>query len=43
LWETYGMFTIASESTSAFIGLDEGMISHKFKELVIQATQDAKK
>lgn len=38
-----GMFTDASESASAFIGLDEGTAGQKFKELVIQAAQDAKK
>ncbi len=41
--EVNGIFTNASESTSAFIGLDEGIASQKFKEVVIKATQDAKK
>jgi hypothetical protein len=38
-----GMFTDAGESTSAFIGLEENPAGNKFKELVIQAAQDAKK
>jgi hypothetical protein len=37
------MFTDAGESTSAFIGLEENPAGNKFKELVIQAAQDAKK
>lgn len=38
-----GMFTNASESASAFIGLDEGIAAQKFKEVIIQAAADAKK
>jgi hypothetical protein len=38
-----GMFTDASESASAFIGLEENAVGDKFKELVIEAAQDAKK
>ena len=38
-----GMFTDTSENVSAFIGLDEGAAAKKFKEIVIQAAQDAKK
>jgi hypothetical protein len=38
-----GMFTGASESASAFIGLEEGMAGDKFKQLVIKAAADAKK
>lgn len=38
-----GMFTDASESASAFIGLDESMAGQKFREVVIKAAQDAKK
>ena len=38
-----GMFTDASESASAFIGLEENAAGQKFKEVVIKATQDAKK
>jgi|ERR1041385_7059380 hypothetical protein len=41
--EVHGLFTDASESVSAFIGLDEGVPGRKFKEAVIQAAQDAKK
>jgi len=41
--EVNGIFTNASESTSGFIGLDEGIASQKFKEVVIRAAQDAKK
>jgi len=38
-----GMFTDASESASAFIGLDESQAGRKFWEVVIKAAQDAKK
>jgi hypothetical protein len=38
-----GMFTDASESAGAFIGLDEGPAGRKFKEVLIQTAQDAKK
>lgn len=38
-----GQFTDMSENASAFIGLDESGVGKKFKELVIQAVQDAKK
>ena len=38
-----GMFTDASESASAFIGLDESLAGKKFREVLIQAAQDAKK
>jgi len=38
-----GMFTDASESASAFIGLDNGAAAQGFTELVIKAAQDAKK
>lgn len=41
--EVSGMFTDASESASAFIGLDEGVAAQKFREVVIQAAADAKK
>jgi hypothetical protein len=38
-----GMFTDASESVSAFIGLEENDAGNKFKEVVIRTAQDAKK
>jgi hypothetical protein len=38
-----GMFTNASESASAFIGLDEREAGKRFKDLVIKNAQDAKK
>ncbi|HET9912497.1 MAG TPA: hypothetical protein VFQ13_11440 [Anaerolineales bacterium] len=38
-----GTFSDASESADAFIGLDEGPTGRKFKEILIQAAQDAKK
>jgi hypothetical protein len=38
-----GMFTDASESASAFIGLDEGPAGKKFRDVLIQAAQAAKK
>ena len=41
--EVSGMFTDGSESASAFIGLEENAAGNKFKELVIQGAQDAKK
>lgn len=41
--EVSGHFTDASENASAFIGLEENAVGKKFKEMVIQAVQDAKK
>jgi len=41
--EVSGMFTDASESSSAFIGLDESPTGKRFRAVVIQAAQDAKK
>lgn len=41
--EVSGRFTDASESSSAFIGLDEGMTANEFKEMVIRAAQLARK
>ena len=41
--EVSGIFTDASESVSAFIGLDEGDSANKFKEIIFKAAQDAKK
>ena len=41
--EVTGMFTDASESVSAFLGLDEGMAGQKFRQILIQAAADAKK
>lgn len=38
-----GMFTDASESASAFIGLDEGTAGSKFREVIIEVAQNAKK
>ena len=38
-----GMFTDVTENASAFIGLDNGAPAQKFKEVVIQAVQNAKK
>ena len=38
-----GMFTDASESASAFIGLDEGVAGQKFRDVVIKAAVAAKK
>ena len=38
-----GTFTHASESASAFIGLDKGASGIAFKNLVIQTAQDAKR
>ena len=38
-----GMFTNASESASAFIGLDEGDAGKRFKDLVIKHARDVKK
>lgn len=38
-----GMFTDASESASAFIGLDESPAGKKFRDVLITAAQDAKK
>ena len=40
--EVNGMFTDASENASAFIGLEEGAAGNKFRELLINATADAK-
>ena len=41
--EVNGLFTDASESSSAFIGLGEGMAANEFKEIVVRAAQDARK
>ena len=41
--EVSGLFTDSNENTSAFIGLDEGPAANKFKQILIQAAQDAKK
>jgi hypothetical protein len=41
--EVSGIFTAASESASAFIGLDQGAAANKFREIIIRVTQDAKK
>ena len=38
-----GKFTDVSESASAFIGLEENEAGRKFKELLVNAVQDAKK
>lgn len=38
-----GMFTDASESASAFIGVQDNTPGRKFKEALVQAVQDAKK
>lgn len=38
-----GTFTDVSENAGAFIGLDDGPVAKKFKDLVIQRAQDAKK
>lgn len=41
--EVSGMFTDASESASAFIGLEEGTAGQKFRQTLIKAAADAKK
>ena len=41
--EVSGMFTDASESASAFIGLEENAAGQKFREAVIKAAAAAKK
>ena len=41
--EVSGVFTSASEGASAFIGLEDNVAGNKFKEIVVQAAQDAKK
>lgn len=41
--EVSGMFTDASESASAFIGLDDSAAGQRFRQLLIQAAADAKK
>jgi hypothetical protein len=41
--QVHGMFTGASESVSAFIGLDEGTAGNKFRKLLIKTVADAKK
>lgn len=41
--EVSGMFTDASENSSAFIGLGEGAAGEKFKDVLIKAAADAKK
>ena len=38
-----GKFTDVAENSTAFIGLGEGAMGDKFKEIVIKAVQDAKK
>ena len=38
-----GMFTDASESASAFIGLEENVAGQKFRQLLIKTAADAKK
>jgi hypothetical protein len=38
-----GKFTDMSENLSAFLGLEDNAAGNKFKEIVIQAAQDAKK
>jgi len=38
-----GRFTGVSDNVSAFIGVDDSAAGRKFKEIVIQAVQDAKK
>jgi hypothetical protein len=40
--EVSGMFTHASESASAFIGLEENAPGNKFREMMIRTAQDAK-
>ena len=41
--EVSGMLTDASESVSAFIGLDESAAGQKFRRILTQAAADAKK
>jgi len=41
--EISGIFTDASESVSAFMGLEENTAGNKFKEILMKAVQDAKK
>lgn len=41
--EVGGIFTDASESVSAFIGLEENTAGNRFKQILIKAAQDAKK
>jgi hypothetical protein len=41
--EVSGMFTGASESVSAFIGLEDNTAGNSFKEVLVKAVQDAKK
>ena len=41
--EVTGLFTDASESVSAFVGLEENTPGNKFREILMKATQDAKK
>ena len=41
--EVSGMFTDASESASAFIGLEENAAGQKFRQMLIKAAADAKK
>ena len=38
-----GMFTDASESASAFIGLEENAAGQRFRQILIEAAADAKK
>ena len=41
--EVSGIFTDASESASAFIGLEEGTAGQRFRQILIKAAADAKK
>ncbi len=41
--EVSGSFTDVAERGSAFIGLEEGAVSKKFKETIIKAMEEAKK
>ena len=41
--EVSGRFTDASENASAFLGLEEGPLAEKFKQVVIKAAAAAKK
>ena len=41
--EVSGRFTDVTEDSSSFIGLEEGTVGKKFKEMAIRAAQDAKK
>jgi len=41
--QVIGMFTGASENASAFIGLEEGTVGQRFRQILIKAAADAKK